>query len=64
MFFGVLFRITKNLLIVWPVTWSVCSSIGTLQGGWSFGWNQVALYAVILSLQVAAIAWMAKRHRS
>lgn len=53
-----IFRVTKNLLTLWPATWAVTSSIGTLQMDMRFGWNQVAIYAVILVVQIAAIAWM------
>jgi membrane protease YdiL (CAAX protease family) len=60
---GILFRTTKNLLTLWPATWAVSSSIGTLQKGMHFGWDQVALYAAILVVQVAAIAWMIARGR-
>jgi membrane protease YdiL (CAAX protease family) len=63
-FFAVLFRITKNLLSLWPVTWAVVSSIGTLQGNMRFGWDQIAVYAVILVVQIAIIAWMIVRRRN
>lgn len=62
--FGVLFRTTRNLLVLWPLTWSLCSSIGTLQGGMHFGWNQVVLYGIILVVQIAVIAWMAHHNRT
>lgn len=56
--YAVLFRITRNLLTLWPFVWSVSSSIGTLQGGFYFGWDEVGTYAVVLFVQVVAIAWM------
>lgn len=56
--YAVLFRMTKNLLTLWPLVWSVGSSIGTLQGGFYFGWNEIGTYAIILLVQVVAIAWM------
>jgi hypothetical protein len=55
-FHAVLFRMTKNLLTVWPLPWAIVSSIGTLQGNMHFGWNAVALYAVVLLVQAIAIA--------
>jgi membrane protease YdiL (CAAX protease family) len=61
--FGVVFRITRNLLTLWPATWAVVSSIGTMQGKMQFGWDQVALYAVILLVQIVAIAWMVRNGR-
>jgi hypothetical protein len=60
---GILFRMTKNLLTLWPATWAVMSSIGTMQGNMRFGWDQVAIYAAILLVQVAAIAWMVWHNR-
>jgi membrane protease YdiL (CAAX protease family) len=59
--FAILFRTTKNLLVLWPATWAVVSSIGTLQGNMQFGWDQVAIYAVILLVQIVAIGWMISR---
>ena len=57
-FYAILFRITKNLATLWPLTWAVSSSIGTLQGGFSFGWNDASKYAMLLAIQIAALAWM------
>jgi membrane protease YdiL (CAAX protease family) len=56
--FGALFRVTKNLLVLWPATWAVVSSVGTLQGDMRFGWDQVAIYSALLLVQVVVIAWM------
>jgi hypothetical protein len=60
---AVLFRVTKNLLTLWPATWAVSSSIGTMQENMHFGWDEVAIYAAILLVQIAAIAWMIARRR-
>jgi len=54
------FRISRNLLSMFPFTWALASGIGTLQGGLAFGWNLVVLYSVILAIQVVAIVMMAK----
>jgi membrane protease YdiL (CAAX protease family) len=62
--FAILFRIAKNLIVLWPATWAVVSSIGTLQGNMHFGWNDVAIYATILLVQIGAIAWMMWRGRA
>jgi hypothetical protein len=61
---GILFRTTKNLLTLWPATWAVMSSIGTMQADMRFGWDQVAIYAAILLVQVIAIGSMALKRRS
>lgn len=60
---AVLFRVTKNLLAVWPLAWTAGSSLGTLQGGLLFGWYPVAVYATLLLLQIVGIAWMIRLHR-
>ena len=60
-FFGVLFRMAGgNLLALWPLTWAVTSSIGVLEGGFGLGWSDIAAYALLLIVQVAAIALMAR----
>lgn len=55
LFFAAVFRLTSNLLIVWPLMWSVSSSIGTLMGGTQFTWRQVAIWSVILLIQLSFI---------
>jgi hypothetical protein len=55
--YAAIFRLTSNLLIVWPFVWSVASSIGTLMGGMEFTWKQVAIWSVILLLQLGSIGY-------
>jgi hypothetical protein len=55
--FAAIFRLTSNLLIMWPLVWSVSSSIGTLMGGMQFSWNQVAAWSVILAIQLGFIGY-------
>ena len=60
-FFGVLFRVAGgNLLALWSLKWAVTSSIGVLEGGFGFDWSDIAAYALLLIVQVAAIALMAR----
>jgi hypothetical protein len=54
--YAAIFRLTCNLLIVWPFVWSIASSIGTLMGGMQFTWKQVAIWLVILLVQLGFIA--------
>jgi len=61
--FAAIFRLTSNLLIVWPLVWSVASSIGTLMGEMQFAWNQVAAWSVILLAQLGFIAYTWWRQR-
>ncbi|MGC9393480.1 MAG: hypothetical protein ACP5J4_01345 [Anaerolineae bacterium] len=57
LFFAAIFRLTSNLLILWPLAWCVGSSIGTLMGGMQFPWNQVAAWSAILLIQLAFIGY-------
>ena len=53
--YGIIFRLTMNLLILWPLTWMAASTIGTVSGGFTFSWQTVWVYAVILIIQALAI---------
>lgn len=53
-----------NLLVLWPLTWAVGSGIGTLQGGFGFSWDFVPVVAVLLAVQVMAIAGFARFARA
>jgi hypothetical protein len=56
-----LFRaVGANLLVVWPLMAAVGSAIGTLQGGFVFGWDSVPEAAALLLVQLAAIAAFAR----
>ena len=57
LFYAVLFRLTSNLLILWPLLWSMGSSIGTLMGGTQFTWMEVVIWAVILLVQLGGIGY-------
>lgn len=58
---GALFRaVGANLLVVWPLLATVGSAIGTLQGDFVFGWNDVPVAVALLVVQVAAIAVFAR----
>jgi hypothetical protein len=55
--YAVIFRLTSNLLILWPLVWAVGSSIGTLMGGSHFSWPQLAIWSAVLLIQLAFIAY-------
>lgn len=55
--YGVIFRLTRNILVLWPLTWAGASAMGTLMGGLVFGWVQVKLYGAILVIQLLSI-WL------
>jgi hypothetical protein len=59
--FAALFRITSNLLIMWPLTWSLASAEGTLKGGFVFGWDSVLFSGLILAVQAAFIFYLWKK---
>lgn len=61
--FAAVFRLTSNLLTVWPLLWCVGSSIGTLKGGMQFTWDQVAIWLVILLIQLGFIGYTWRRQR-
>lgn len=64
MFFGVVFRLTRNLLIMWPLTWTVSSTLGTVSGGFTFGWNSVWIYTAVIIIQGAGIWWIARTRQN
>lgn len=55
--YGVVFRITANLLIIWPLAFCIGSSMGTLMGGMQFTWEQVSIWSAILLVQVCVIGY-------
>ena len=44
-------RLTENIFIMWPLTWSTASAEGSLEGGFLFGWNDVVVASLILTVQ-------------
>lgn len=62
--YAAIFRLTCNLLIVWPFAWSVASAIGTLMGGMQFTWEQVAIWSVVLLIQLSFIGYTWWRQHS
>ena len=60
MFYGAVFRLTKNLLALWPLTWAVASTMGTVSGVFTFGWDEVWTYSAILLLQGLGIWWLVR----
>lgn len=64
-----LFRaVGANLLVLWPLLATVGSAIGTLQGGFAFGWGSVPQAFALLLGQLVAIAafarWAGRRGRT
>lgn len=62
--YATIFRLTSNLLILWPLVWAVGSSIGTLIGGAHFSWPQVAIWSAILLIQLAFIGYTLGRQKA
>lgn len=58
-FFGLIFRTTRNLLILWPFAWTISSGIGTALGGMIFGWDSLLTSAVYLVVSLAFIVYTA-----
>jgi len=55
--FAAIFRLTENIFIMWPLTWSTASAEGSLEGGFLFGWNDVVVASLILTVQLAFIVY-------
>jgi membrane protease YdiL (CAAX protease family) len=55
--FAMAFRITTNLLVVWPLASGLGSSLGTLIGGLQFTWEHVTVWSVILGIQLIVIVF-------
>lgn len=53
--FGIIFELIPNMLVLFPLTWAVSSTIGTLQSGLVFRWDVVAMGVVVLVIQVAIL---------
>lgn len=62
--FAIIFRLTSNLLIMWPLTWSTSSAVGTLKGGFLLGWNDVILAFIVLLIQIVFIIYTLKYKNS
>jgi hypothetical protein len=56
--YAAIFRLTRNLLSMWPLAWCVASSLGTLMGPYHFTWQQVAIWSVILVIQLSFIGYV------
>ena len=57
LFYGVLFRLTGNVFTLWPLAWAGASAMGTIAGGFVFGWGHAALYGGVLLVQLFSI-WL------
>ncbi len=53
--FAIIFHFIKNIIVLWPLTWSFSSSLGTLMGNMVFSWDLVFLWSIILGIQIAFI---------
>ncbi len=62
--FAIIFRLTSNLFIMWPLTWSTSSAVGTLKGGFLLGWNDASLAFIVLLIQIAFIIYVLHNKRS
>jgi hypothetical protein len=58
LFYAVVFRLTGNLLIIWPLLWCLGSSLGTLMGGTQFNWVELGVWSAILVVQLIIITWI------
>ena len=61
--FAIAFRITRSVLALIPIAWSVVSSIGTIPAGFLATWEAVYLYIVVVGIQVAGLALLIRSSR-
>ncbi len=57
---AVIFRLTRNVFIVWPLAWLFNPAISTIFVGAEFNWGQAILYIIILVFQISAMSWIAR----
>lgn len=62
-FFAAAFRLTRNLLTLFPLAWSVGSGAGTLAGDMVFDWHLVAVSLLVLAVQGAIMGALARPRR-
>jgi protein-S-isoprenylcysteine O-methyltransferase Ste14 len=60
LFYGVLFRLTRNIFTLWPLAWAGAAAMGTVAGGFVFGWSHAVLYGGVLVVQLVSI-WVFTR---
>lgn len=61
---AVCFRIKKNLLTLWPVYWSIGSSVNSLSGGMRFGWDVVVIYGIVLLIQLGYLFYALRKRNA
>ena len=64
LFYSIVFAIFRNLLVLIPITWGVSSTIGTIQGGFSFDWTTVGIYFGVLFLQLVILVYFMRANKS
>lgn len=62
-FYGLVFAIVRNLVVLIPITWAIASTMGTIQGGFSFDWLTVGIYLGVLIMQIVILAHFVKKAR-
>ena len=62
--FATLFRITMNLFIMWPLTWSISSAEGTLKGGFLLGWDEAFMAGMVLCIQILVMLYLWNRQKT
>ena len=61
LFYGVIFRATRNIFTLWPFAWAGAAAMGTIQGGFVFNWHHVAMYGAVLATQIISILYLSLR---
>lgn len=58
------FSLTKSIFTLWPIYWCIGSSVNQLSLGMHSSWDIVAVYAVAIFIQFAAINYLRKKKSS
>lgn len=58
--FAIIFALTRNLAILWPLAYPVTSAIGTLQADLAFGWDVSIAGAALLAAQLVTLYAVAR----
>lgn len=61
--FATVYRLTKNLISMWPVFWCVSAAVGTLSGNMIFGIEIAFVYMLVFFIQIGFIIFFYKCSR-
>ena len=57
------FALTKNIISVWPIYWCIGSTVNVLSLNMHTEWDMIAIYAVVLVIQLGSIYYYYKKQK-